>query len=327
MPIVVSCRCGGMFQTDEENAGESAECLYCGEPLIVPSNQTRNGQFLDGEAPMSGRAIASLILGLISLVAIFAAGIPAIALGVIAVADIRKSRGRLQGRMLAMLGIALGVMGSTVMSVVIPLALYYRGREPYRQAECVNNLKRIGLALHNYHASKGHFPRAAISDRQGKPLLSWRVAILPFLGSEEAALYRRFHLKEPWDSPHNRSLIAEMPATFRCPSETGTQKGMTAYQLLIGPGTIYDGKTPKRLDQITAGTSHTLIAAEAETLVPWTCPEDLPNDHENPRSAFGHNHTGGANSLYADGSVRTMPGNPTPPPPPVKGSPVRFPNP
>ena len=74
----------------------------------------------------------------------------------------------------------------------------------------MNNLKQIGLAMHNYHDARGRLPAAYTVDKDGKPLLSWRVLILPY--TEEAALYKEFHLDEPWDSEHNKNLIARMPA-------------------------------------------------------------------------------------------------------------------
>jgi RNA polymerase sigma factor (sigma-70 family) len=53
-------------------------------------------------------------------------------------------------------------------------------------------LGRIGLALFDYEREHGRLPAAAITDRDGKPLLSWRVAILPYLGRDgEGDLYRR----------------------------------------------------------------------------------------------------------------------------------------
>ncbi len=80
----------------------------------------------------------------------------------------------------------------------------------------MNNLKQIGLAMHNYESTFGTFPPAYIADKAtGKPLLSWRVAILPFL--EQDALYKQFHLDEPWDSAHNKTLIARMPPVYRSP--------------------------------------------------------------------------------------------------------------
>ena len=86
-------------------------------------------------------------------------------------------------------------------------------REAARRAAGSNNLKQIGLAMHNFHESYGGFPAAYSGDKTGKPLLSWRVHILPFVEGE--ALYRQFKLDEPWDSPHNKKLIARMPAVLQ----------------------------------------------------------------------------------------------------------------
>ena len=93
------------------------------------------------------------------------------------------------------------------------------------RTQCVNNLKQIGLAMHNYHATHKTFPPAFTVDKDGKPLLSWRVLILPYL--EQDALYKEFHLDEPWDSPHNRTLIERMPPTYRCPMMS-SKRGLAA---------------------------------------------------------------------------------------------------
>ena len=69
--------------------------------------------------------------------------------------------------------------------------------------------------MHNYHDTYGTFPPAATTDGADKPLLSWRVAILPFL--EQQPLYEQFHLDEPWDSPHNKTLIEQMPQVYAIP--------------------------------------------------------------------------------------------------------------
>ena len=116
---------------------------------------------------------------------------------------------------------------------------------PARQAairsQCVNNEKQIGLAIHNYIVSHGSFPPAYTHDKAGKPLLSWRVLILPYI--EQDALYKEFHLDEPWDSPHNKALIARMPATYRCPGENEelARQGKTRYLTPRGKATIFPG--------------------------------------------------------------------------------------
>jgi len=81
--------------------------------------------------------------------------------------------------------------------------------------QCATNLKVIGLAMHNYHDAYGQFPPAAILDNQKKPLLSWRVQLLPFLDHDD--LYKEFHRDEPWDSEHNKKLIAKIPKNFKAP--------------------------------------------------------------------------------------------------------------
>ena len=98
---------------------------------------------------------------------------------------------------------------------------------------CVANLLKIGLALHEHHDTRGSFPKAAITDKQGRPGLSWRVAILPFLG--EQALYAKFKLDEPWDSPANKPLLGEMPAVFACPSASRGDSTSTYYRAVQRP--------------------------------------------------------------------------------------------
>ncbi len=70
----------------------------------------------------------------------------------------------------------------------------------------------VGQAMLRYHEDKGHFPPAATYDKEGKPLLSWRVALLPYLRHEK--LYEQFHLDEPWDSEHNIKLLPQMPLAY-----------------------------------------------------------------------------------------------------------------
>jgi RNA polymerase sigma factor (sigma-70 family) len=102
------------------------------------------------------------------------------------------------------------------------------------------NLKRIGLALVNYQSAEGHFPPAAITGKDGKPLLSWRVAILPYLddydGRTREGLLKAFRLDEPWDSPHNKKLLAQMPAVFASPAAGRPEPFTTAYRGFVSPG-------------------------------------------------------------------------------------------
>jgi len=171
--------------------------------------------------------------------------------------------------------------------------------------QCTNNLKQIGLAMHNYHDRHGSFPPAYTVDKAGKPLLSWRVLILPYL--EQDALYKEFHLDEPWDSPHNRTLIDRMPVTYRCPSSSAKRAdaGKTTYLTPRGKSTIFPGSEGIKIQKITDGTSNTVFVVDAsnDRAVVWTKPDDWDVDPAlDLKGIFGH-HPGGTSFSFADGSV------------------------
>jgi prepilin-type processing-associated H-X9-DG protein len=268
------------------------------EVLFLPEGRKPTGT--------SGKAIVSLVLGLLFFFACFS-GLPAIFLGRQALSDIRLSGGRLRGRGMASAGIVLGVFGC-LFTVSLLLPAYRSAREAARRAQCVNNLKQIGLAFHNYHDAYGCLPPAAITDKNGRPLLSWRVAIIPFL--EASPLYSKFHLDEPWDSPHNLSLLDSMPFVYACPSDRTLKPGMTGYQAVIGLSAAFtpDFKSLRFAD-FTDGLSNTLLVGESRRGVPWTKPDDLPFDMSLPLSGLGSDHgyhNNGFNALFADGSVQFL---------------------
>ncbi len=202
---------------------------------------------------------------------------------------------------------------ATTVPVLIALLLpaVQSAREAARRAQSMNNLKQIGLAAFNYESANGHFPAQAITDDNGRPLLSWRVAILPYI--EEGALYEEFHLNEPWDSPHNRALIERMPQVYASTNvPQTTEQGLTFYRGISGDQGIFtvkpDGKG-RRIAEIWDGTSNTIMAGEAAEPVIWTKPEDIPVPEDPVRliEIFGgEQRPGGANALFSDGSVRFL---------------------
>jgi peptidoglycan hydrolase-like protein with peptidoglycan-binding domain len=162
-----------------------------------------------------------------------------------------------------------------------------------------NNLKQIGLAMHNYLDTNRSFPPQTV----GKGL-SWRVAILPFL--EQETLYRQFKLDEPWDSPHNKALIPLMPEVYKMPSRAAAP-GQTYYQTFVGPKT--SNPTPTKglgIAGFRDGTSNTIIVAEAGVAVEWTRPEDIKVDPDAPIT-LGRAAAPAIPALLADGSVRQLP--------------------
>jgi len=312
VPILVTCTCGKQFQTKDENAGRRARCPDCGRELIIPGpgeagvvgDEFAAAPFKGGAAGTSGKAIASLVLGLLSLVCTLFTGIPAIILGCLGLVDIERSRGLRTGKGLAIAGIVLGSLGSTMILVALLLPAVQAAREAARRSQCVNNLKQIGLAMHNYQDTYGVFPPAMTTDPDGKPLLSWRVLLLPFL--EQQALYEQFKHDEPWDGPSNKPLLAQMPKVYACPSFPPAGADTSNYQVLIGPGTPFEQPEGMSISSITDGTSNTLLVVESKAPIPWSQPSALTYKPKTPVAGLDSFHPGGFNALFADGSVRFL---------------------
>lgn len=163
-----------------------------------------------------------------------------------------------------------------------------------------NGLKQILLAIHNYHDAYGRFP-ADITDKRGKPLLSWRVAVLPFI--EQDQLFNQFKLDEPWDSEHNKPLLAKMPKLYQTGGAAGGTE--THFQGLAGPGTLFEPGKKLLFPSVTDGTSNTLAVLAAGDPVEWTKPADIPFDPKAPKvpaSPYPNVLIVG----MADGSVRAV---------------------
>ena len=177
-----------------------------------------------------------------------------------------------------------------------------------------NNFKQIGLALLNYHSGYNAAPvhgvgpkGALLKNANEKPLLSWRVAILPYI--EQNDLYQQFKFDEPWDSENNKKLIDKMPKLFAPVGKPG-KPGYTHVQMVVGPNALQ----PPSVNiphSFPDGTSNTIAVVEAAEPVIWTKPDDvmlpgaaLPKDL---KKKFGEVQPGGFNVALWDGSVRFIP--------------------
>ncbi len=195
-----------------------------------------------------------------------------------------------------------------------------------------NKLRQIALAMLNYHAVNGHFPPAVIRDRDGRPLYSWRVALLPYL--DQGALYKEFRADEPWDGAHNRKLLAKIPEVYvpvgsRAPPHpvlTSLQVAATSYvapaltqilnpqrfgtyfQVFVGPQAPFgDDRRPRVPDSFKDGAGQTFLVVEGGQLVPWTKPADIAYDDKKPVPRLGGRSADGFYAAMADGSVGFVP--------------------
>jgi len=174
--------------------------------------------------------------------------------------------------MVLLIYMVVQTLADLIFGLLLPSVL--ASREAKRYDQCVGNLKRIGLAMQEYHQKYGRFPPSFVPGRDGKPMHSWRVLLLPFLDEKE--LYANYRLDEPWNGPHNIALAERMPAVYRCPSDYSADHSQTSYAMIVGPHAISDGPTSRRIRDIKDGGSKTIMVAEAANAgIKWTEPRDL----------------------------------------------------
>jgi Protein of unknown function (DUF1559) len=219
-------------------------------------------------------------------------------------------------------GLVFGVVGLCMggMGLLGPVS-----RQAAMRKQSATALKQIGMAIHTYHKTYGEFPNNTYGP-DGKPLLSWRVHILPYL--EEDNLYKRFHLNEPWDGPNNSLLLSEMPVLYTGSMNwTMRSSGLTYYRGFSSPGAVFErrpGDVPSEriaifgalihpanrfdLSSIKDGPSNTIVVVEAWDPVEWTKPDDLDASPGKPfPKVGGFRWKNVFQAVMGDGSTRSFP--------------------
>ncbi|MBW3543489.1 MAG: DUF1559 domain-containing protein [Planctomycetes bacterium] len=278
--------------------------------------------------------VASLPLAALALLPDFylkfpamAAGFLALALGMTAAGEIRRSRGRSSGMAAALVGMSLGTAGVLLGPLVfVKLGRQWRastGRDLTRQ-----HLEQLGLALSQYHGQHNRFPAGEIvgvdADGDDLPLHAWTTALLPYLGEE--ARHRQVDFRLPWNADENyEPLRGEVAAFFAGGVQQrsvvlGPRKyGAAHFAGLGGPGEaetgfanlgIFDRNSAVSKGDVTDGLSQTLIVGEIgheRNFRPWAEPGNLRiigRGLNRDLSGFGNAAGTGATFLHADGSVK-----------------------
>jgi hypothetical protein len=172
-----------------------------------------------------------------------------------------------------------------------------------RRQRSIDNLQAIAAAILAALEDRGEFPRPALYDLANQPLLSWRVALLPYLGHQD--LYNRFNKEQPWDSPQNLALLAEIPDVYRSPERWDDK---TNYLVPRDGNTLFPDTRRLFKSHVEDGLSHTALLLEVDDgrAVPWTQPMDYPVDYETPAQGLGELRSGHFFLAWADGTVRSV---------------------
>lgn len=264
----------------------------------------------------SGMAIASLILGLSSFFCVVFTGLPAIILGVIGLSGISNSNGKVGGSGMAIAGIVTGAMGClwTLIAIGMLLPAIQQVRSAARRTVTMNNTRELCLASLTYESATMRFPsNLSLENPEAGENLSWRVHILPFLGRQD--LYDRFNLDEPWDSPNNKALIAEIPVQYQHPQLPELAlTGDTVYQMptskagSVTPAILVEGERGATFGSMLDGSSNTILILEvsASAAVPWTKPQDWQFDPDDPSRELGDAFPGVFVVGMCDGSTHSI---------------------
>jgi hypothetical protein len=179
-------------------------------------------------------------------------------------------------------------------------------RQEAQSVQVLGHLNQLAFAMRNYQDVHGTLPPAAVYDPEGRPLLSWRVLLLPYIEGE--ALYRQFKLDEPWDSPHNIKLLDQMPISYGPFDGPIAPKPYTTFcRVFVGPGAAFEGQHGLNTKtDFPDGPGSTLLIVTAAEAVPWTMPAELPYAPHLPLPRLGGPFPDHFHVALANGKARRI---------------------
>ncbi len=261
MPIAYACpHCGKQFSVAEQYAGQSGPCAGCGQVITIPGGMPAAGGY--APRPASGASSGGLVAIIVALV------------------------------------VALLICPGVLVALLLPAV--QAAREAARRSQSMNNMRQIGIALHNYHDTFQQYPPAVVTDANGTPLYSGRVLLLPFL--EQEGLVRQWDQSAAWDSPQNLPLSQSVIKLFDDPSAPPGER--SHYKFVTGTGAMFEEGSPHKFSDIQDGLANTIAMVETKSNSPsWAAPDELDIAQVSGGLPQGW-HPGGNLVLMADGSVR-----------------------
>jgi len=291
MSIPFTCpHCGARTDVDEQYAGQTGPCAGCGQTITVPPVAGMSAASSEGGSHAWALVIVLVIIG-----------------GVVVVGCLGLT---------GMLFWARGVPAPPPVATAVAVPVAAKAAA----SQCGQQLARIGMAMQQYHAVYGTFPPAYLADAQGKPMHSWRVLLLPFLGDNERELYRQYRLDEPWDGPNNSQLHTHYNNPYHCWDDAAGRQSDTNFMMVVGKGTVSEGAGATKLSEITDGAETTIHVVAVDGLgIHWLAPKDLKLDEMsmtvgdlNKPAIRYRADSDGPRVLACDGAVHVLPTS-TPP--------------
>ncbi len=280
MTIPFTCpHCGTQTDAYEQYAGQSGPCAVCGRTVTVPypstatlSSAASPDSTSSADKPRRRRSSSSVLIVVTVIVA-------------------------------CLLG--AGMLVGLLFALVFPAIS--AARQSAQKTQSASNMKLIAAAMLSYEADHGCFPPAYIADENGKPMHSWRVLLLPYLGYDHVR--DQYDFNQPWDSPQNMGVRYMMPAEYACPADPDAKlQYETSYVVIVGEKTMFPGEDCTTQDDIADGTAYTIILAQTPSCgICWLEPKDLNADRMrfeiNGREGveIGSVHPDGAHVMTADG--------------------------
>lgn len=211
--------------------------------------------------------------------------------------------------------LSLAVIGIVVWAIMQPA--FAAARSAAKCSECEDNLRLIGSAIEQYYEEKGHYPPAMSFDDTGRPLHSWRVLLLPYLGPRSQELAKLIKYDEPWDSADNSKFVSEIPLVYQCPEDADALLGETSYLAVVGTNTLIntDGPASRKASHdgpvLRDNPAETMVVLEAANCsANWMDPKkdirmsQLTAGLNGPNKMGGRSsHMQGVNILMADQSI------------------------